>query len=104
MTNRILVWKSYGSVAVYAAETVPQLRSIINTICECLDGWGYEDTVDPALALIATEPVDDTIPALAIYINQLIRTLRDLIETVTEGERHEQFEILHLSRIEAVCK
>lgn len=104
MTNRIVIWKSYGDVVVYEADTAPQLRGIINQICECLDGWGYEDTVDPALALIATEPEDDTLPALAIYMNQLIRTLRDLIEAVTEGERHEQFEIVKLDRVRAVVR
>ena len=104
MTDRIVIWKSYGDVVVYAADTAPQLRGIINQICECLDGWGYEDTVDLALTVIATVPEDDTLPALAVYINQLIRTLRDLIEAVTEGERHEQFEYVQLTRVQSVVR
>ena len=104
MTNRIVIWKSYGDVVVYEADTAPQLRGIINQICECLEGWGYEDIVDPALALIASKPEDDSLPALAVYMNRLIRALRDLIEAVTEGERHEQFEFVKLDRVQAVVR
>lgn len=43
---KIVVWKSYGSIKVYEAQTAQQLESIVRTMISCLEHWGLEKTID----------------------------------------------------------
>lgn len=39
---KVLVWKSYGDIKVYAAETAEQLEGIVNTMIACVEKWDID--------------------------------------------------------------
>jgi hypothetical protein len=45
---KVLVWKSYGDIKVYAAETAEQLEGIVNTMIACVEKWDIDAEIKMA--------------------------------------------------------
>ena len=90
---KVLVWKSYGDIKVYAAETSTQLIAIIETMVECVNGWGLDEKCKIVREHIAKHPDD---------IKELIEAFNTIRTAVAPGE-HEQFEDIFLTDIYEVC-
>jgi len=90
---KILVWKSYGCINVYAAETAEQLEGIVNTIISCLDGWCLEDEIKLATDHIAKHKGDRK------EILRAFNTVRNAVECTD----HESFEDIFLTTVQDNC-
>lgn len=67
----IFIWNSYGDVSVYPAETVEECRALLNTVIDCLDGWGLEAKIKKARAH-ADKTVGDDPGYIRAAINYLL--------------------------------
>lgn len=90
----IVIWKSYGDISVYEADTPEKLAGIIRTVVSCIVGWKILDKECTQAIRIVDELGHD--------LKSLRITLRDLIHAI--GEDHENFEWLELTRTQVTCK
>ena len=90
---KVLVWKSYGDIKVYAAETPAQMVCIIETMIGCVDGWGLQDKCEQVEAHIAKYPDD------IVELKKAYNTMRN---AVSPGS-HESFEDIFLTEVCEVC-
>lgn len=86
---KIFVWKSYGSVKVYALSTVEQVCRVFHTLSDSVTGWGIDKEIIDLCADIEQSN----------SVSESIGVLRDLIDTIGIGS-HETLE--HGSSIETL--
>lgn len=91
---KVLIWKSYGDIKVYAAETPAQMIGIIKTMVDCVDGWDLDTECELVKERIEKHP--DNIKALL----EAYSIMRD---AVCPGS-HESFEDIFLTRVCEVCQ
>jgi hypothetical protein len=91
---KILVWKSYGDINVYAAETPAQMISIIKTMIKCVDGWDLDDGCELARGHIAKYPDN------MIELRKAFNTMRNAVEPGS----HESFEDIFITDVCEVCQ
>lgn len=84
---KIFIWKSYGEIDVYAAETVEQLTSILDTVISCLDGWDLDDHITKVREFIARNDKPDNPRGPADYR----KAINYLLDKACIGS-HETFE------------
>ncbi len=89
---KIVVWKSYGDIKVYAAETAEQLEGIVETMIECLDGWGEEKTIEMVQKHIAKHKGDRS---------EMVKAFNTIKNTV--GRDHENFEDIFIDTVREEC-
>jgi len=90
---KILVWKSYGDIKVYAAETPAQMVGIIETMIECVDGWDLDKKCELVQEHIVKYPDD------MVELKKAFNTMRN---AVSPGS-HESFEDIFLTDVCEVC-
>lgn len=90
---KVVIWKSYGDIKVYAADSAEQLEGIVETMIACLDGWGLEDNIKLASEHIAKHKGDR---------NEMVKafnTIKDAIECTD----HESFENIFIDTVRKEC-
>lgn len=67
----VLVWQQYGTVGVFAADTIPQLQFIVTHVGVVATGWGIDEQLTDLIEMIA---IMDPAPArlnIASKVTQL---------------------------------
>lgn len=83
----VLVWQQYGTVDVYAADTIQQLQSIVTRVGVETTGWGIDKELTDLIELIA-----DMTPAAA---------RRNVSSTVMQLCRgHDSFEVFQFTTVQ----
>ena len=80
--DTVFVWKGYGEIDVFRAETPEELASIFEKIVSCLDGWGLEDSITQW-----SKEIEDFEHSYKIYKF----AINELLEKTNIGS-HEMFE------------
>ncbi len=83
----VLVWKNYGTVDVFAAETIPQLQFIVERVGISATGWGIDKELTDLIELIANA---GPVPARRNIASTVMRLCRG----------HESFEIFEFTTVE----
>ena len=89
---KVVVWKSYGDIKVYAAETAEQLEGIVTTMIACIQGWGEEGTIKLVTDHIAKHKGDRA------EIQRAFNTIKKVA-----GNDHETFEDIFLTTVCEEC-
>ena len=90
---RVLVWKSYGDIKVYAAETPTQMIDIIDTMIACVDGWDLDKSIKLVRGHIAKYPEN------MVELRKAFNTMRN---AVCPGS-HESFEDIFITDTLETC-
>jgi hypothetical protein len=87
---KVLVWKSYGDIAVYAADTVQQCRHIAGEVIDVIEAWCWQE-------------LDNDIEAFRRKLNQELspadirRLIRNLVADVCDDtEDFEDFMFIEM--------
>jgi hypothetical protein len=91
---KILVWKSYGEIEVYAAESAEQLEKIVESMISCLDNWCLEDKIKLARDHIEKHRGD------YCEITRAFNTIKNAVQ----DSDHESFERIFLTNLNEECK
>ena len=67
---RTFIWKSYGTIVVWEAETPTQLKLIINEILNSINDWGLDIQVNKVKFRLDSPDVSDY--TLTVCINYLL--------------------------------
>lgn len=87
MAANVLVWQQYGSVDVFAADTIPQLQFIVTRVGVAATGWGIDKQLTDLIELIV-----NMTPAAA---------RRNVSSTVMQLCRgHESFEVFEFTTVQ----
>ena len=90
--QKVLVWKSYGDIQVYAADTAEQMEGIVNTVIACLKYWELNKEIKVIREYMIPGDVRSMVRAFA--------TLRSLVV----DSKHEQFEDIYLTNVQEKCQ
>jgi hypothetical protein len=90
---KVLVWKSYGDIKVYAAETAEQLEGIIDTMMCCIEGWGEDKKIAMVKAHIEKHKGDH---------KEMMRAFNTIKNATGEGS--DQFEDIFLTDVSETCQ
>ena len=87
---KVLVWKSYGDITVYAADTAEQVRFVVEQMLSCVEGWGsYMDNITNIVRKNLTKYAGDRTKIVGCF-----EQLRDAI-----GDGADQFEYLDITNM-----
>lgn len=86
---RVVVWKAYGEIDVYSADTPAQLKSIIEAMIAAVEGWGLEKKVELVRGHMVKHPDD---------FKELTRAFVTMCNAVGPGS-HEMFEKIELKQV-----
>lgn len=90
---QVVVWKSYGDIEVYEAETCEQLIGIIEIMMKCVENWGMDETIALVRTHIEKHPTD-------------IKEIRRAFQTIKNQVEHDNddFEKIELVETKDVTK
>lgn len=71
---RIFIWKSYGDVDVYRADTLESLKKIFDEIIDILDDWGMTDEVTEAKEAVIANTERAHVLAISDLIGEQVGT------------------------------
>lgn len=87
---KVYVWQSYGSISVYAAETVDDLERLFSTVSCCLASWDIDNEITKLTELFNKG-------MLLSRRDMMLRAINDLADF---GAGHESFEYNHFTTVE----
>lgn len=87
----VLVWKSYGDIKVYAADTADQLEGIVTTMMSCMKGWGEDSTINSVKDHIKQHKGDR---------KEMLEAFDIIVDAAGEG--HEMFEDVFLTDVKEI--
>ena len=91
---KVVVWKSYGDIKVYDAQTADQLECIVRTMISCLNNWCLEDTI----AMVEKHLEKH----LGDYV-EMVRAFNTIRNKVVESD-HESFEDIFIADVLEKCQ
>lgn len=89
--QKVLVWKSYGDIDVFAAETAGQMEDIIKTIVTSISAYGMDKEISEITKHMKPNDRDSMV--------NVFSKLKNLI-----GTGHESFEDIFLTQVKDKCQ
>ena len=87
---RVYVWKAYGHITVYAAETSDDLERLFNTVVGCLGTWGVDESIEAETHIFNKGKEQGRRDKMMQAINNL----------TSIGDSHESFEYNGFTHVE----
>lgn len=86
----ILIWKGYGEIDAYDISTPEKFKSVIETMIDCVDGWGIDNEVNVVKKHIEKHPDD---------LKEIRRAFNTLKNAINPAYDNDNFESLFISEL-----
>ena len=101
---KVLIWKDYGEITVYCAESIVQLYNIATTVVGCLEDWGLDDECSKFMADIDAVIENHRVgKAVGTVVGKVRQIISDFALDHLEDCNHEAFEQFFFDEVKYEC-